>query len=214
MRTNIGIAFIILSLFTTLFIANGQDVENEFQTRTSIGLSKEIIDDLTFEFSPELRWTDGISLDRYQLNAELEYKPIKHFYLSACYRFVAKDLKEDKEYLHRYQFNAIYKQKFKRWKPGIKVSYCNYTEDNDNGAFLRYKAFVSYNIKKCKFSPEAAYEIIHQLDGNCIYKYRYKLGTDYKINKKISLSAAYKFDFYMLEYKNRHIIDLGMKYKF
>lgn len=193
----------------------GQEIENRFQARTSISFSKKITKTIKFELAPELRWIEDLELDRYQLNSKIVFKPLDFLSLAACYRFIGnKRPEQETEYLNRYQFSAIFKTKIERWEPGLRISYTNYTDDSEGKEFLRYKTLLSYDIKKCKITPETGFEVFHQLDLNNIYKCRFKLGVDYKLSKKLTLGACYKLDYYMTKYKNRHIVDLDLKVTF
>ena len=43
---------------------------------------------------------------------------------------------------------------------------------------------------------------------------RYAIGASYKFNKKSSIGLSYMLDYYMTDYRNKHIIKVGYKYKF
>ena len=43
---------------------------------------------------------------------------------------------------------------------------------------------------------------------------RYSLGAEYKINKNSSIGLGYMLDYYLQDYRNKHIINLGYTYKF
>ena len=103
--------------------------------------------------------------------------------------------------------------KIQRWEPGFRLAYTNYTDDNEDGKYLRYRASLAYDIAHCRLTPEAGFEVYHDLDQSNIYKYRTKMGFDYKLSRKLALTAAYKFDFYKTKEKNRHILDVGIKIK-
>lgn len=194
---------------------NAQEIENTFQARTSIDLSKKITKNLKITLTPELRWKDKFELDRYQLTTEVEYQPINFLSLSAGYRLIGNKRKEDNtEFLNRYQFSANFETRIKRWEPGFRLRFTNYTDDSEGEMFLRYKTFLSYDIPKCKLTPEAAFEIYHQPDLHSIYKYRCSLGANYKMSKRITVGLDYKLDLYMTAWKNRHLLDMGLKIKF
>lgn len=76
------------------------------------------------------------------------------------------------------------------------------------------KASLAYNIKKSKFTPFAGAEIFHEINENHLYKVRYSLGSEYKINKKNAISIAYKLDYYQQKFENKHIMYVGYKLKF
>jgi len=195
--------------------AYAQDVENTFQTRTEFKLSYKLSDKWKIQAIPELRFDDTYSVDKYILELKTIYNPFKKLSLGASYRFIANTREtKDTEYLQRYAFDAKYDFKIDRWKPSVRLRYTNFSEDNANGEFLRYKGGLEYNIKKCKLTPFGGVELFHELNDKELFKIRYSLGTDYKLNKKNSISLAYKLDYYMQKFENKHIMYVGYKLKF
>jgi len=213
---NIIRVYLLFILITTgLSQANAQEVENTFQTRTEFKMSYKLTDKWKILAIPELRFDDSYSIDKYILELKTVYTPIKRLSLGASYRFIANQrTTKDSEYLQRYAFDASYKYKINRWTPKVRLRYTNYSEDNAQGEFMRYKASVDYNIKKSKFTPFAGAEIFHEISENHLYKVRYSLGSEYKINKKNAISLAYKLDYYQQKFENKHIMYVGYKLKF
>jgi len=208
---------LILLLLGTLLTeaAFSQTVSNDFQTRTEIKFSVEPLDKLTLNLNPEVRWDESFGVSKYMLQGGLSYKPFKGLTLGGAYRFVINP-RESKatEYLRRFALYTSYKKKIERFEPSLRIKYTNYTEDISLGEFLRYRAKLEYDIKSCKITPLISAEAFHNLSGNQIYKMRYALGAEYKLNKKSSLGLGYMLDYYMQDYRNKHIISLGYKYKF
>ena len=206
-----------LLLITLLFVGFSviaQEVENEFEYRTSVKLSYKPIKKLKINFVPEVRFKDNFSVDRYLLETELVYKPLKFLYLSGGYRFVINPRTEnDTEYLHRYEFSTTFKKKFDRFEPALRIRYTNYADDDADDNFLRYKAALGYNIKDCKLTPTLSAELFQQLSTSDMYKMRYKLGLEYKLFKKNYINASYRFDYYLQKDKNKHIFSIGYKLK-
>ena len=192
-----------------------QTVTNDFQTRTEVKLSLEPLDKFTLNLNPEVRWDESFGVSKYMLESGISYKPVKGLSLGASYRFIINP-RTDKstEYLHRFALYTSYKKKIKRFEPSLRVKYTNYTEDITAGEFLRYRAKIEYDIKSCKITPAVSAEAFHDLSGSQIYKMRYGLGADYKLGKKSTLELGYMLDYYMLDYRNKHILTLGYKYKF
>ena len=196
------------------FSISAQEVENEFEYRTSVKLSYKPIKKLKINFVPEVRFKDNFSVDRYLLETKLVYKPLKFLSLSGGYRFIVNPRTEkDTEYLHRYEFSTTFKKDFDRFEPAIRIRYTNYADDDADDNFLRYKAALGYNIKDCKLTPTISAELFHQLSTSDVYKMRYKLGLEYKLFKKNYLGASYRFDYYLQENKNKHIFSIGYKLK-
>lgn len=190
-------------------------VENAFQTRTEANISFEPLKKLEVSFIPELRWDESVQVDKFLFESKLAYKPIKGLTVGAGYRFIA-NLKEDDdtEYMHRIALDAQYQKKFGRWKPAVRIKYTNFSDEASKSDILKYRAKLSYNIKKSKLTPVVSFETYHDLTDSEIQKYRYSIGTAYKLNKKASINAGYAMDYYMHEFLNKHIINLGYSYKF
>ncbi|MCG8579886.1 MAG: DUF2490 domain-containing protein [Bacteroidales bacterium] len=205
----------ILAIMVLVIDTKAQDTEHTSQTRTEFKISYKLADKWKLQAIPELRFDETFSIDKYILELKTVYNPFKRLSLGASYRFIANERStKDTEYLQRYAFDIKYEYKLKRWKPTIRMRYTNYSEDDENGEFLRGKAGLEYNIRKCKFTPFAGAELFQDLNNNELFKVRYSLGTDYKINKTNSISMGYKLDYYMQRYENKHIMYLGYKFKF
>ena len=80
---------------------------------------------------------------------------------------------------------------------------------------LRSRLEVEYNIRKSKFKPFASYEIYNSLsDGFAVDKARYTIGSDYKFNKKHSVSLFYRYiDKTDDDEASGHVIGIGYKFK-
>ena len=195
--------------------ANSQSVTNDFQTRTEVKLSFKPLDKLTLSLNPEVRWDESLQVDKYMLESKISYEPVKGLSLGGSYRFIINPrTTKSTEYLNRFALFTSYKKKIERFEPSLRVKYTNYTEELSLGEFLRYRAKLEYDIKGSKITPMLSAEAFHELSGNQIYKMRYSLGAEYKINKKSSIGLGYMLDYYMTDYQNKHIIKVGYKYKF
>ena len=195
--------------------AFSQTVSHDFQTRTEVKLSFEPMDKLNLSLSPEVRWDESFDISKYMLESGISYKPVKGLTLGGSYRFIINP-RESKatEYLHRFALYTSYKKKIARFEPSLRIKYTNYTEDLSLGEFLRYRAKIEYDIKGSKITPLLSAEAFHYLADNQIYKMRYALGAEYKFSKKSSIELGYMLDYYMQDFRNKHIIKLGYKYKF
>lgn len=196
--------------------AMAQEVENEFQSRIGLDLSYKPIKKIKLSFTPEMRFDENFSLDKYLFEGGVEYKPVKFLELEAIYRF-AVNLRDNKdtEYANRYSFGATAKKEFGRFEPSFRLRYGNDADDaEDDEEFMRFKAKLKYDIANCKITPFVATEAFQELGDAELYKMRYSAGLDYKLFKNNYLQASYKFDYYNKEYKNRNIVSLGYKIKF
>ncbi len=193
-----------------------QDVENLYQTRTSFSMAYKPLKKLSLILTPEFRLDEQFSLDKYLIETEAEYKPIKLISLSAAYRFIGNPRdNKDTEYFHRYDLSVKAKKQFGRFEPELRIRYSNYADDDaTNEDYLRYKASLEYDIPNFKINPYIGAEAFQQLSDGDLYKMRYSAGFDYKLFKKNYLGLSYKLDLYLKEYKNRHIFCVGYKIKF
>lgn len=200
------------------FVSQGQEVVNELQLRSSVEMDYKVFKGFHLSFSPEVRFDKNMSLENYHFQLEADYKLNKIWSIGARYRFVVnpRDAKET-EYLSRYGLNLKIKKEFRRFNTGFRLSYTNDADEDyseDRSHYLRYKASVKYNIKKCKLTPKMGLEAFQELSGDGFYKMRYIAGADYKLFKKNYLGVTYKFDYYRTAYLNKHIIELNYKIKF
>lgn len=215
MNTRKNVILLVL-LFLTSLGAIAQDTENVYQFRTGTELEFEPLKKLQLTVNPELRFDEGLSIDEYLLETGASYKLNKYLKLGASYRFEInpRDNKST-EHLGRYSFDASAKTKFMRFTPSLRVKYSNYSDDSsDNESFLRYKAALKYNIAKSKITPSVSAELFHQLDIGEAYKMRYSAGIDYKLSKHNSIGFDYKFDYFLNEYRNKHIFGIAFKKSF
>lgn len=211
----IGICCSILSI---LFCATSfaQEVDNELQPRLSTELSYKPLKRLTLELIPEVRMDDNFALDKYLIEADLSYKVNSFFSTSILYRFVGDRNKElEIDYKNMFGAYVVFKQDVNRFKGSLRLRYSFYYDDGAvSDQTMRYKFQVKYNIKKCKITPLVLVEPFQLLTTGQLEKMRYAAGVRYKINKNNEIGCDYKFDYYMLEYTNRHIINVLFKHSF
>lgn len=192
-----------------------QTITNDFQTRTEIKLSLEPLDKLTLSLNPEVRQDGSFQVAKYMLESQISYKPVKGLSIGGSYRYIINPRTEKAtEYLHRFALLTSYKKKIQRFEPSVRIKYTNYTEDISLGEFLRYRAKLEYNIKGSRINPMISAEAFHDISGNQVYKMRYGLGAEYKLGNRSRLVLGYMLDYYMLDYRNKHIIKVAYKYKF
>ena len=215
MRKTKGNILLIL-LFTGFFIRiSAQEIENDFQTRTGVKLSYKPFEKIKIDFEPELRFSNNLHFDQYLLEGEVTYSPFKFISAGASCRFTAnKTGSGDYENWNKYALFVEAGRNIKRFSPSLKMSYTNSDNDEVNSHFLRCKFSIDYNIFKSKITPEIGVEAFQNLSRNELYKMRYLAGLNYKLFKNNSIGIDYKLDYYMQEYRNKHIVSIGYKYKF
>ena len=212
--TRLFLAILLFNIANQIF---AQDNENDFQSRYDFNLQWKPIKKLKINFSPELRLDENFSVSKYLLETKVSYKIVKHFYIGGDYRFIINPRDEkDTELAQRFGLSFTYKNKIKEFTPEFRLAYTNYSDDiydKEKVNFLRYKLSLEYDIPKNKFTPSIAAELYHQIDEGQLYKMRYKVQVDYKLFKHNFISAYYKLDYYLHEYKNKHIFGISYKLK-
>ena len=190
-----------------------QEVENDFETRYSFRLRPKLSDKLKFRITPEVRLDEEFSLDKYIIAGEAIYEPINILALSAkCYFIGDKKKNSDDDYLNRFAFSATLKHKFSRFEPAFRIRYSNYADDEiTDKNFLRYEASLEYDTAKSSLTPFVSAELYQQLTDNVLHKMRYSAGIDFKLFKNNYIRLSYRLDYYLQEYRNKHIIDLTYK---
>lgn len=211
-KSIISINIVLLLLLPALA---AQEVQNEFESRASFSLGYIINDEFRLKIIPEVRFDDNTTLDKYIFEGEAIYKPIKLISLSTKYRLIGiiQDDADTKHY-NRYAVSATIKEDFKRFEAAFRIRYSNYSDDEiTNKEFLRYKTALEYDISRTSITPYIGAELFHQLTSNKMFKMRYSAGVDYKLFKNNYLSLTYKYDYYLLVYRNKHIVDLSYSIK-
>ncbi len=192
-----------------------QKIENEFQPRSYLGISYKPIDKLKISLSPELRFDEDFSIDKYLFETELDYYPFKILKIGSCYRLAGKIKKKKKtEYSSRIGFKISAKKEFFHFTPSADIVYYIYYEDEESLSYLAYKLGLSYEFNNPSLTPYFSYELYQSLDNNSIYKNRFVAGVEYSLTKRSSLDLCYKLDYYVSKYKNKHILILGYNLKF
>ncbi len=208
---------LLLSAFTTPCLA--QEVENVAQYRIGVEMDWKLfnVKGLKMSFEPQIRRGSGFSHESLTLETGLRYKTLGFLYWGANYRLTVEpsDVDFTTNKYGRYALSLTAKEDFGRFTPSLRVQYSNYTdEDVDDKKYLRYRAKLDYNIRKCPVDPYILVELYQDLSENLLSKARYGVGVDYKIKKDNYLNFNYKLDYYTLKYKNRHIFSLGYKVGF
>lgn len=196
--------------------SSAQEVENNYQYRFGIDLNWDLVKNLKLSVAPQLRFEDGFQ--RIQFEAGLRYKTFGFLYWGASFRAEIEPSDVDNEPADkygRYAFNVMARKKFGDFTPSVRVMYTNYTNESvTDSEFMRYKGAVKYDIPKCKITPFVSVEAFQAMDENMLHKMRYSTGFDLKVKKGRYLNVGYMFDYFILDYKNRHIFELGYSFDF
>lgn len=189
--------FILLLILKPLL---GQ--EKDFQLWTSFEIGGKIYKKLDFSFEEEARFTNNASqIKKYYSQPGISYKISKKLSATIAYRYI-NQYKTDRTISSKYYYIAevSYSNKFDRLRFKTRTRYAaKYSRFvADEGLispqnYLRQKFDFKYNLNKSPFSPFVSFEIFFPLNNpfsNYADTYRTAIGTDYKINKKQSVSIS------------------------
>jgi hypothetical protein len=68
--------------------ASSQTVDNDFKLRSELSINKDLTKKLKLSIIPEIRWDNSLNPDKYLLESQLTYKPVKGLALEGAYRFI------------------------------------------------------------------------------------------------------------------------------
>ena len=172
---------------------NGYNVDEAFHRakhRLSFDLSSKVkVGHFTFSLRERYQYTHSVSKDIERIRYRDDAASQPHFsgdtYPFGGYEWITREVGED----HK---------------------------NHKNNHLLRSRIGVEYDIKNCPLTPFATYEIKTQLQkGGATEATRLIVGTDWKLNKKNTLSIAYVFDDgHYSDDANIHAVSIGYKFKF
>ena len=123
-----GLGLIVLILFITM-PSYAQDTE-DLEGWSAVELNLKATDKLFFSVSEHLRYRNDISsLKNYFTQIKVNYELFKNFELGGGVRYITNNddvgNKQGHEYLFRYQFDAVFKQKIDRVMVSFRLRYQN-----------------------------------------------------------------------------------------
>lgn len=202
-----------------LFATKAHSQENEWNTWTSLELSKDITRNFSVYISPEVRFTDEFTLDEYFMEAGLEYELLKFLEIGGNYRFLVNEREtKSSEYYHRIAFDLKGKFEINRFDFQVRTRYTNYSDldadDDTNDNYFRYRLKVAYDIPKSKITPHVGVELFHQLEDQEINRIRYLAGVEYKFNKHHRMELGYLLQDYLKKSYHKNVVSLEYKIDF
>lgn len=220
-RALLGLFALTALLFSLTAPAHAQQppVEQEFRTRIGANIEKKLVKDLRLVLSPELRTVEGFNPDRYLIEIGLKYDPIKYLSLRPGFRADLKESNIGLENSYRPRMDVVGSYKIEDFEPSARLRYTySFGPYMDPEHTLRYRLGLGYDIGKTDVSVEVGAEAFHDLVAGNIYKMRYSAGGDYKFYKTKKLDQwirlTYNLDYYLIEYRNVHFVELGYKVVF
>jgi hypothetical protein len=218
-RVLIAACFLLTtSLFSSRARAQTTELEQELQIRLGAAVRKKLAKDWMLQLSPQIR-TDGINPDRYLLELEGGYEPIKYIDLRAMFRGDLEETGSGLEHGYRPGASVTGSLPLGDFKPSLRTLYTySFGPERDARHRLRYRAKVDYNVPQIRLEISPGVEVFHQLDNRGIYKMRYSLSLEYKFmkSKKIDqfLYGGYMLDYSLDKRRNVHIPEFGYKVVF
>jgi hypothetical protein len=186
---------------------SGELVEvRDFETWNSVGIEYKLNKKWDFGLQQQLRLENNSSeLKNYFTQMEAQYELFKNFKLGLGLRYINvndnKGAIQGMEQYFRYQLDASFGHKLKRFKLNYRLRYQNkrelflesYEVPNLNQAW-RFRLKLDYNIRSWKIDPYLAGELFNTYqDGqnNGLTDYRLILGANYNLKIYGKLGVFY-----------------------
>jgi predicted porin len=214
--------FLVISLcFSIYSIAQEQD----FRTWWAVELEGEVIKDLEYSLTPEIRFIENSSkLSSVLAELDLSYRVVKFLDLGGKYRYEKLQLSEQHN-VNRFNVYAKlrYRQKSIRLSYRLMyqheyVGYKTREKGSVPNKMVRHKILASYNIKDWNLKPDLSVEYFHPLNYSLgVYKQKLRVsaGLEYRFNKKIRLGVSYKYqeEYFANNPLNAYILATSLKYR-
>lgn len=238
-----AMAAVALTLAASPARAAGED--DELGVWASVNAEKKLTKKWNLFAEGEFRTQDGVSaVERWSLAVGTDYRLLKWLKADASYTFIHSYREEEitgkgniipSYWLPRHRVNVSLSGsvKWNRFKFALRERW-QYTyrpqqfvekyDPNGNRKddekvkgkgehMMRTRLQVEYDIAKCDFTPYASCELYYNTYGT--EKTRWTVGTEYKINKKNSVEAYYRYQNHSDEDEaNGHVIGIGYSVKF
>ena len=202
----------ILFSFTTVFAKT-----EKFGTWIEFTLTKKITKKLEFSFSPEFRLQDDFTLDEYNLDGKLAYKPWKFLDFAATYRINTNIKKNDNVVSQKFLIDATGKTNYDRFDASLRNRFTNDAESGNvdwGNIYYRPRAKLKYNIKGSKIEPFTSFELFLDLNNGYFDKGRFDVGFTRKIKKKHEFGMYYRLQDYFSDRGSINILGIDYGFKF
>jgi len=187
-----------------------QETDDNWGAMVSLGLSKNIINKVSFLWQEEYRSRDSFSTtERFAHGLEATYNPYK-FLKGGIGYILYQYNNEDNGWQNRQRYIAFVTGDYDLGKLNIALreryqdTQWRGSENFKQKTYIRSRLKIKYDIKDCSFEPFASAEMYSLLYDSPTLdkKWRYEIGSKYKINKHN------KLDFH-LRYTTSGIADEG-----
>ena len=219
MIKTISTAVLILLSINTSFSQEYKTVR-DFELWTGATVKKSFLEkQLTLGLTQEFRLDDNSTrLDAFFTELEAKYKLENGLSVGGAFRFIRNKKNSGDINEGRFNLDLGYKYKFDRLSLSSRLRYQNKNQlgiTRDEGDYavskFRLRLKAEYNIKNWKLDPYVSAELFYaQTKNQIVYiddvviepienvngfeKMRYTIGTNYKINKLISVGGFYRIE--------------------
>tara|TARA_Y100000385_G_scaffold199089_1_gene206150 strand:+ start:493 stop:1209 length:717 start_codon:yes stop_codon:yes gene_type:complete len=223
-----SLPLITLILFTTtLFYA--QDTK-DLEGWSAVELNLKATDKLSVSVSEHLRYRNDISsLKNYFTQIKVNYELFKNLELGSGARYITDNddvgNKQGHEYLFRYQFDAVFKQKIDKVMVSFRLRYQNKnqlgiseSEGDTPTEYTRYRMGLSYKVRTLKLNVKLFGEVFNEPQspeknkGFNRHRYTLKLSRKFKNFGALDAFYALQDDYSTPSKKSKSIV--GIKYSY
>ena len=190
MRTVLHRFFLIFILPISVFSQG-----NDFQTWTSLSVSKKIIKKTNLTIKQGVRFRENSSLySKLFTDLKIKSKYNKHFSFAIGYRFSNDWDKQSKlSQKNRFYSDIYYKDKYKkRFLFDVRARLQTQGNIEVYATTFRHKSALAYNIPETKLEPSVALEYFLPFESMLIDKLRYTIGLSHPITKDLNAEIAYR----------------------
>jgi Protein of unknown function (DUF2490) len=217
----------LILLLPILSFGQTTKVVSDLELRSSVEISKEVLDNLELSYEQEIRLNNNASsFDKTFAEFGAKYKINKYLRLGIDYRFYRNTQSDgDLENQQRWAAKVNTKYKIDRFTFKYKLQFQNKDEDfwandsgNENVYNLRNEFTISYNIPKTKLKPQISTELYRRYyERNSDFnKIKFGAEISFPIKKWLDAEAGYYFDRELNTTlpASIHIMQVGFKFNF
>ena len=223
-----SLGLIALILFI-IMPSHAQDTE-DLEGWGAVELNLKATEKLSFSVSEHLRYRNDITtLRNYFTQVKVNYELFKNFELGGGVRYITDNddvgNKQGHEYLFRYQFDAVFKQKIDRVMVSFRLRYQNKnqlglseSEGDIPTEYTRYRMGLSYKVKPLKLNVKLFGEVFNEPQspeenkGFNRHRYTLKLSRKFKDFGTFGIFYALQDDYSTPIKKSKSIV--GFKYSY